>query len=231
MHVNGWTMIFRKGIYFIMLCCVVYCKPADRTETNKEKKAVVGSVVAADTSKKILFFGNSLTAAYGIDPKDGFVALLQQRLLSENLNYRTINAGLSGETTAGGLERVDWILKQHIDIFVLELGGNDALRGISPTSSYQNLKGIIEKVKARYPDVKIVLAGMQAPPNMGKEYTKAFSSNYLRLAQEYHLALIPFLLEDVGGVKELNLKDGIHPNEEGQKIVLENVWKTLKTIL
>ncbi len=231
MQVNGWTMIFRKSIYFIMLCCVVYCKPADRTETNTAKKAVVGSAVAADTSKKILFFGNSLTAAYGIDPKDGFVALLQQRLLAENLNYRTINAGLSGETTAGGLERIDWILKQHIDIFVLELGGNDALRGISPNSSYQNLKGIIEKVKTKYPDVKIVLAGMQAPPNMGNEYTKAFSNNYQRLAEEYHLALIPFLLEDVGGIKELNLKDGIHPNEDGQKIVLENVWKTLKTIL
>ncbi len=220
-----------KGLFFLLLFGMVCCKPNNKPIVTADKPSTSSQAKTSETTKKILFFGNSLTAAYGIDPKDGFVALLQTRLQAEGKNYTAINAGLSGETTAGGLERIDWILKQHIDIFVLELGGNDALRGISPVNSYQNLKGIIEKVKGKYPDVKIVLAGMQAPPNMGKAYTTAFTNNYTRLAKEYQLALIPFLLEGVGGVKELNIKDGIHPNEEGQKIVLENVWTTLKTVL
>ncbi|MBK8723990.1 MAG: arylesterase [Saprospiraceae bacterium] len=172
-----------------------------------------------------------MTAAYGIDPKMGYVSLIQQKLDNEKLDYKVINAGLSGETTAGGLERIDWILKQTIDVFVLELGGNDALRGIDPKNSYQNLKGIIEKVKAKYPDVKVVLAGMQAPPNMGKAYTDAFKNNYINLSKELNTALIPFLLENIGGIKDLNIKDGIHPNEKGQVIMAENVWKTLKTVL
>ena len=128
-------------------------------------------------------------------------------------------------------ERIDWILKQPIDVFVLELGGNDALRGIDPKNSYQNLKGIIEKVKAKYPEVKVVLAGMQAPPNMGKAYTDAFKNNYINLSKELNTALIPFLLENIGGIKDLNIKDGIHPNEKGQVIMADNVWKTLKTVL
>ncbi len=191
---------------------------------------------AADEQKveqkgKIIFFGNSLTAAFGLDPGQGFTTLIQQRLDSLQLPYEVVNAGLSGETTSGGNERVDWVLEQGVDIFVLELGGNDGLRGIDPKVSYQNLVSIIEKVKKSAPEAVIILAGMLAPPNMGKNYTDEFSGMYPRLAKKYDLALIPFILDGVGGVPELNLPDGIHPNAEGQKIVAENVWKVLKNEL
>lgn len=198
--------------------------PAQANIPAEEKKS--------NTKKHILFFGNSLTAAYGLDPSEGFVGLIQDRLDSLNLDYQTVNAGLSGETTAGGNSRVDWILDQQpIDIFVLELGGNDGLRGIDPQDSYKNLKSIIEKVQAKDKTIKIVLAGMEAPPNMGAAFTSAFRQNYKRLAKEYDLALIPFLLDKVGGVPELNLKDGIHPTAEGHKIVAENIWEVLEGVL
>ena len=183
------------------------------------------------SKKTILFFGNSLTAAYGLAVEQGFVALLQHRLDSLGLPYRCINAGLSGETTAGGLGRIDWMLRQPIDIFVLELGGNDGLRGTPPAESYKNLQAIITKVKEKYPKVKIVLAGMEAPPNMGAVFTKGFRENYSRLAKENNVALIPFLLEGVGGDRRLNQADGIHPNAEGNLLVVETVWKVLKTVL
>lgn len=208
-----------------------FCKQGNEVSEKTKTNETVAINKSNESAKKILFFGNSLTAAYGIDPKDGYVALIQQKLQNEHLDYKAINAGLSGETSAGGLERIDWLIKQPIDIFVLELGGNDALRGIDPKSSYQNLKGIIEKVKQKYPSVKIVIAGMQAPPNMGKNYTEAFKSNYIKLSKEFNASLIPFLLENIGGIKELNIKDGIHPNEKGQIIMADNVWKVLKTVL
>ena len=138
---------------------------------------------------------------------------------------------MSGETTADGKNRVDWVLQQPVDIFVLELGGNDALRGLPVKASRENLQTIIDKVKARYPNCKIVLAGMQAPPNLGPAYTKGFRQMYPELAQRNGTALVPFLLENVGGIASLNLEDGIHPNVEGQKIVAENVWKVLKPLL
>lgn len=177
----------------------------------------------------ILFYGNSLSAAYGLDdPDDGFVGLIRERVDSLGLPYRVVNAGLSGETTKGGLERIDWILQQNdIDIFVLELGGNDALRGIDPSTSYQNLQSIVGKVKDRFPSAWIILAGMEAPPNMGSRYTTQFRQIYKRLAAEQDLTLMPFLLEDVGGIPELNLADGIHPNAEGHRIIAENLWAIL----
>ncbi len=138
---------------------------------------------------------------------------------------------MSGETTADGKNRVDWVLKQQVDIFVLELGGNDALRGLPVKASRENLQVIITKVKARYPNCKIVLAGMLAPPNLGAAYTNAFKQMYPELAKNNQAALIPFLLEDVGGIPSLNLEDGIHPNVEGQKIVANNIWKVLKPLL
>ena len=226
-------MKFIKIVFgIILLSCFVFCKQGETSTLSDKKIITSGDKTESKTkTKKILFFGNSLTAAYGIDPKMGYVSLIQQKLDNEKLDYKVINAGLSGETTAGGLERIDWILKQPIDVFVLELGGNDALRGIDPKNSYQNLKGIIEKVKSKYPEVKVVLAGMQAPPNMGKAYTDAFKNNYFNLSKELNTSLIPFLLENIGGIKDLNIKDGIHPNEKGQVIMAENVWKTLKTVL
>ena len=135
-----------------------------------------------------------------------------------------INGGLSGETTAGGLSRLDWFLEDKPDIFVLELGGNDGLRGIALTETKSNLLAMVDKVRAKFPETKIILAGMQIPPNMGQEYSNEFKEIYPAVAKEKNVTLIPFLLENVGGIPELNLPDGIHPTEQGHKIVLETIW-------
>lgn len=181
--------------------------------------------------KTIVFFGNSLTAAYQLSPEQGFPALIQQKIDSLGLPYQCVNAGLSGETTADGKNRIDWVLQQPVDVFVLELGGNDALRGLPVEESVKNLQAIIDRVKAKYPDCKIVIAGMLAPPNLGPAYTKAFQEMYPALAKNNRAALIPFLLEHVGGEPHLNLQDGIHPNVDGHKIVAQTVWKALKPVL
>ncbi len=187
---------------------------------------------AKTDTKTIIFFGNSLSAGYGLDPAQGFVGLIEKRIDSLNLNYKVVNAGNSGETTSGGKERVDWILENYQpDIFVLELGGNDALRGLPVAAAEANLQAIIDAVKNKYPSARILLAGMMAPPNMGNEYTTKFAAMYPRLAKKNNAALIPFLLDKVGGQPELNLPDGIHPNVEGHKIVRETIWKELKGLL
>lgn len=190
-----------------------------------------GVALAQSTSKKILFFGDSITAGYGIDKNKAFPALIQQRIDSLNWNFKAVNAGLSGETSAGGLRRVDWMLRQDFKVFVLELGGNDGLRGIDLESTKENLKSIIEKVRAKKPDAEIILTGMQVPPNLGPEYTEQFKSMYPEIAKEKNVTLIPFLLEEVGGNPELNQADGIHPTAKGHRIIAETVWETLKPIL
>jgi len=200
-------------------------------QTTGSSKSAQPAASAPAVRRNIIFFGNSLTAAYNLSPEQGFTNLIQQKIDALGLPYRCVNSGLSGETTADGKNRVDWVLKQPVDIFVLELGGNDALRGLPVKASRENLQTIIDKVKARYPNCKIVLAGMQAPPNLGPAYTKGFRQMYPELAQRNGTALVPFLLENVGGIPSLNLEDGIHPNVEGQKIVAENVWKVLKPLL
>ncbi len=187
---------------------------------------------ASDDRQHILFFGNSLTAAYGIDPDSGFVSRIQQRLDSLGWPYQTINSGNSCETTAGGNSLIEWVLSQQdFDVFILELGGNDGLRGIAPTDSYRNLKSIIDKVLAADSTIQIVLAGMEAPPNLGSDFTTAFRKNYRQLAAEYELPLIPFLLEGVGGIPRLNLPDGIHPTPQGHRIVADNIWAVLRPLL
>lgn len=181
------------------------------------------------TKKRILFFGDSLTAGYGIGTKDAFPNLIQIKIDSLKLNYEVVNAGLSGETTSGGLRRINWILKRKIDVFILELGANDGLRGISPKVTKQNLQKIIDAVLEKYPKTKIILAGMLVPPNLGTDYSKQFSQVFPTLAQENEIPLIPFLLGGgVAGNKKLNISDGIHPNIEGHKIVAETVWDVLK---
>ena len=184
-----------------------------------------------EAGKNIIFFGNSLTAGYGVDPSEAFPALIQAKLDSLKLPYQVINAGLSGETTAGGNTRIDWVLRQPVYIFVLELGGNDGLRGISLSESAKNLQIIIDKVKLKYPSAKIIMAGMQIPPNLGQKYTSEFRAMFRQLAVRNKIYLIPFLLEGVGGVAALNQHDGIHPNVQGHKIVAENIWKVLKPLL
>ncbi|WP_276495900.1 arylesterase [Pontibacter litorisediminis] len=209
---------------------------SDRMEAGQQSQAsgTSGTKPAAEAEvQTILFFGNSLTAGYGLDdPNQAFPALIQQRIDSLGLPYEAINAGLSGETTAGGKSRIDWLLKkQQVDVFVLELGANDGLRGISTEETYANLKAIIQKVRASNPKVEIVLTGMQMPPSMGQQYAQDFREVFTRVAEEEKVALVPFLLEGVGGVADLNQKDGIHPTEEGQKILAENVWQVLGPIL
>jgi len=189
-----------------------------------------GATQKSDT-KYILFFGNSLTAGYGLDENESFPALIQQRLDSLKLPYTAINAGLSGETTSGGKNRIDWVLKQKVDVFVLELGANDVLRGLDLKETESNLRAILDKVKASNPAVKLVLAGMEAPPNMGNDYTRQFAAIYPKLAKEYNASLIPFLLANVATIPSLNLEDGKHPNAKGQYIVRENVWSILKDVL
>lgn len=184
-----------------------------------------------DEPGKIVFFGDSITAGYGIPIESAFPALIQQKAQDAGMNYQVVNAGLSGETTAGGLNRIDWILKSKPDIFILELGGNDGLRGLSLEESEKNLRAMVEKVRDVNPEVKIILAGMQIPPNLGQVYTEKFKSLFPTLAKELDTVLIPFLLEGVGGDPKLNLSDGIHPNSKGHEIVAETVWKYLKPLL
>ena len=209
------------------------CNSGNSTEASasaspKPEAGVAGTGAAR---KNIVFFGNSLTAAYQLSQEQGFPALIQQKIDSLQLPYQCINAGLSGETTAAGKNRIDWVLQQPVDVFVLELGANDALRGLPVEESIKNLQAIIERVKTKYPTCKIVLAGMLAPPNLGPAYTRQFQEMYPALAKQNQTALIPFLLENVGGVPSLNLEDGIHPNVEGQKIVANTVWKVLQPLL
>ncbi len=180
---------------------------------------------------RVVFLGNSLSAGYGLDPEQAFPALIQQKVDSLGWDIVIVNAGLSGETTAGGLSRIDWLLRQRIDVLIRELGGNDGLRGIATEVTKQNLQAIIDKTRARYPKVRIVLAGMQVPTNLGPVYTARFRNLYPELALENTLDLIPFILENVGGIRELNLPDGIHPTVEGHQIVAETVWKTLRPVL
>ena len=183
------------------------------------------------TKKTILFFGNSLTAGYGVSPTEAFPALIGRRIDSLHLPYQVVNAGLSGETTAGGKSRIGWVLRTRVSIFVLELGANDGLRGLPLAGTMANLQAIIDSVKTRYPDARIVVAGMQTLPNMGADYGAAFSAIFPKLATANHAALIPFLLQNVGGIPQLNQGDGIHPTAAGHKIVAENVWQILAPLL
>lgn len=195
--------------------------PGSDDQQTENQEALTGK------RKSILFFGDSLTAGLGLDPNQAFPALIQVRLDSLGFTYQVINAGLSGETTASGKNRLDWVLRQEVDFFVLELGANDGLRGIPLEETRNNLETMITAVREKYPQTQIVVAGMQLPPNMGPEYTAEFRKIFPDLAQEQQILLIPFLLEGVGGIPELNQGDGIHPTADGHKIVAENVWAIL----
>ncbi|MFT4568707.1 MAG: acyl-CoA thioesterase-1 [Saprospiraceae bacterium] len=186
-----------------------------------------------DNSRKkaILFFGDSLTAGYGLDEDESFPSLIQDRIDSLGLDYTVVNGGLSGETSAGGKGRIDWVLRSNIDVFVLELGANDVLRGLDLTETDKNLRAILNTVIAKHSGIPIVIAGMQAPPNMGKDYTDQFANIFTQLAKDYKASLIPFLLEGVAGDPSLNLADAKHPNAKGQYIVRDNVWDVLEEVL
>jgi acyl-CoA thioesterase I len=187
---------------------------------------------AADAPKKTLvFLGNSLTAGLGVQPTEAFPALVAEKIRAAGLPFEVQNAGLSGDTSAGGLRRIDWLLQRPIDLLVLELGANDGLRGHDLKSIKANLQSIIDKTRAKNPHVKIVLAGMQMPPNMGADYANGFATVYSELAKENNATLIPFLLEGVGGHRDLNQQDQIHPSAAGHRIIADLVWRTLEPIL
>src|SRR5271157_1948860 len=188
-------------------------------------------LAAADTAaarKTILVLGDSLSAGYGVDPDQAWPALLQKKIDASGLKFKVLNAGVSGDTSADGLQRVDWLLRRKADVLLLELGGNDGLRGVPVASTRTNLQAILDRVRQKYPAIKLVIAGMKMPPNMGFEYVDAFNKIYPDLATKNHAALIPFLLEGVAGKPDLNLPDGIHPAPDGHKIVAENVWAVLR---
>ena len=192
---------------------------------------LASNVMAEDKKQTVLFVGDSITAGFGIDEDDAFPALIQSRLDSLGWNVSAVNAGLSGETSSGGLRRINWLLKQEVDVLVLELGANDGLRGIDLQLTDQNLRKIVAIMKEKYPECTIVIAGMQGPTNLGDDYTSTFRTMFSKIAEDTGAALIPFLLEGGGGVPELNLPDGKHPTAEGHKILAENVWEVLRPIL
>ena len=185
----------------------------------------------AAEKKAMVFIGDSFTAGYGLDPDEAYPALVQKKIEAAGLPWRVVNAGLSGDTTAGGLRRLDWILRQKVDLVVIELGANDGLRGIAPEVTRENLKKIIGRIRQSLPESVIVLAGMRVPTNLGPEHTKQFAAIYPELAKEFGVALIPFLLEGVGGHPELNQADGIHPTAEGHVLLAANVWAVVAPLL
>lgn len=214
------------SLIILYLGCTDNKKPADSSQNYTAKDSV-----RIEKKKTIIFYGNSLTAGYGLSPSQAFPAIIQKWIDSLGLSYQVINAGVSGETSSGGKTRIDWILRQPVDIFVLELGANDGLRGIPLSETKKNLQAIIDKVKEKNPATKLLFAGMEIPPNMGQMYTTEFRNIYTELAAKNAMALVPFLLEGVGGEKNLNQEDGIHPTAEGHIIVAANLWRQLKPLL
>jgi acyl-CoA thioesterase I len=203
----------------------------DTGQSVRDSAASASRAPAKDARKTILFVGTSLTAGYGIDPQQAYPALIQRRIDSLGLNYDAINAGVSGETSAGALHRMDWLLRQPVDVFVLETGANDGLRGLPVDSLRANIQHILDDVKRAHPSAKILLIGMEAPPNMGRQYAIGFRNVYSELARRNQVALLPFLLKGVAGIDTLNQPDMIHPNPRGAALVSETVWSALHDLL
>lgn len=219
-------------VIFLITVTTTFTISCNQKQETEKKVAPTADKKPEKTKKKnILFYGNSLTAGYGLDEEESFPSLIQNKIDSLGLNYRVINGGLSGETTASGLSRLDWFLEDRPEVFILELGGNDGLRGIPLEETRKNLNAIISSVSNKFPDTKILLAGMQIPPNMGQGYSEEFRAMYAEIAEKQEIKIIPFLLEGVAGDPELNLPDGIHPTSEGQQIVAQTVWKHLRPLL
>lgn len=224
-NLSAWILLYG-------LLSFTACESKEQGNTGTTSNAPAQQAKAKPT-KTVLFFGDSLTAGYGLDDpaSDSYPSVVQEKIKHANLPYTVVNAGNSGETSAGGLGRIDWVLKQKVNVFILELGANDGLRGIPVSETTKNLQAIISKVKAKYPDAKLVITGMQLPPSMGVAYANDFKNIFPKLASKNNMTLIPFLLDKVGGIAKLNQADGIHPTKEGAKIVADNVWTVLKGVL
>jgi acyl-CoA thioesterase-1 len=216
-----------KVLFYLFILCMFACEKAPLSENISPKDVAQ----TEDTSKRIIFFGDSLTAGYGLDDHEkSWPHLVVSRLASEGYHFKMTNAGVSGDTSSGGLGRIDWVLSQKPNIFILELGANDMLRGISPSVTRKNLKAMIEKVQREYPDCEILILGMKATPNLGKPFRDEFDAIYSNLARDSGITLLPFLLEKVAGIRNLNQKDGIHPTEEGHGLVADTVYPYLKKL-
>lgn len=212
---------------------MIGCQEGERNGAPAAKGAQSEQEAAAPTAgpATVLFVGTSLTAGLGLSPEEAYPALVQEKIDSAGLPFRVVNAGVSGETSAGALRRLDWLLRQPFDVLVLETGANDMLRGTDLDSTRANIQSIIDRVRRERPEARIVLAGMLAPPNLGRAYATRFGELYPELAEQNELPLIPFLLQDVGGVPSMNQGDGIHPNEEGARLLARNVWEVLEPVL
>ncbi len=207
-------MIHLLSFAFVMMCC-----------------GVIGGADSDGQKRTIVVLGDSIAAGLGVDPDQAFPAVLEKLVAKGGYPFHVVNAGVSGDTTAGGSRRINWLLKRPVEVLIIELGGNDALRGISPETTAENLESIIASARAKQPDIRIVLTGMQIHQNMGLEYTAEFKALFGKVAKKTEVALVPFLLEGVGGDPELNQADQIHPNAEGHRIVAENVWRILEPVL
>lgn len=186
---------------------------------------------AVRTAPVVMFLGTSLTAGYGLDPSQAYPALLQQKIDSAGLHYRVVNAGVSGETSAGALRRIDWLLRKPPAVLAIETGANDGLRGQQPDSLEANIQAMIDRARAAKPPPEIILIGMEALPNYGRDYARSFRRIYPELARKNGLPLVPFLLAGVAGVDSLNQPDGIHPTTAGQRKLAETVWRVVGPVL
>jgi acyl-CoA thioesterase-1 len=216
----------KRKIALLAALAMLGCARADEPPPRAQQPAA--PVAQRDQRGVILFLGTSLTAGYGVGVSNAFPALIQQKLDSAALPFRVVNAGLSGETSAGGLRRLDWSLQQPIDVLVLELGANDGLRGLPVDQMRANLDSIITRTKRRYPGATVIVAGMQAPTNLGAAYTSQFRDTFRDLARKHHAVLIPFLLEGVATIPSLNQEDGIHPNVQGHRLIAGTIWRSLE---
>jgi acyl-CoA thioesterase I len=220
--------VFRWVTTAALAPLMIGCGEAERNVTPGVASAPPTGASAAAESPAVLFVGTSLTAGYGLPTEESYPARIQEKIDSVGLPFRVVNAGVSGETSAGALRRTPWLLRQPFQVLVLETGSNDMLRGADLDSTRANIESIILQVREDRPDAAIVLVGMMAPPNLGAEYAERFANIFTDLAERHDLPLIPFLLDGVGGLPEMNLPDGIHPNERGQRVVAENVWSVLE---
>lgn len=229
---SSWAGLF---LLLALTLGVAGCQTAPSATKLAEPNTPVAPVATTPAEKKkdarpvIVAFGDSLTAGYGLPESQSYTTLLQQKLVAAGYQYRVVNAGVSGDTSAGGARRLEWSLDGDVRYLILELGGNDGLRGLPVAELKKNLAQIIEAAQQR--NIFVILAGMEAPPNYGVAYTSSFRQVYQDLARQYSVLLIPFVLEGVGGNPQLNQPDGIHPNAEGEKVFTENVWRALEPVL
>ncbi|MGE5742860.1 MAG: arylesterase [Gemmatimonadota bacterium] len=223
----------RRIILSAALAGLAACSGRPRDAVPAAADRAADAAAPVDARPVVLCFGTSLTAGLGLAPEEAYPALLQRKVDSAGLGYRIVNAGVSGETSAAGLRRIDWLLgqPQRVAVLLLELGANNALRGQDLGAAKRDLQAIIDRTRARFPDVRIVVAGMAAPPNLGARYTRDFREMFVDLARANRAALIPFLLEGVAGNRDLNQADGIHPTAAGERIVTDNIWTVLEPVL